>query len=143
MQLLAHGGGVDLARCLLDPEPEIVPTGPMPPWCICGLCRPMPTEVEEKCCRRRTCITLHRSFTNVVLDREVLTVGIHQRADYRADPIDYGHNSYRKAAYRDYILWNDGHLGYRNRRVVPSCVTWAIRNQYPDPRGQYMGFKHY
>ena len=47
VQLLAHGGGVDLAKCLLDPEPDKGPTGPMPPWCICGLCRPMPTEVEE------------------------------------------------------------------------------------------------
>ena len=22
-----------------------------PPWCKCGHCRPMPTEIEQKCCR--------------------------------------------------------------------------------------------
>ena len=142
-RLLAHGGGVDLATCILDPEPDIVPNTPKPEWCICGYCRPMPTDLEKVCCRRRNCITKYRSFSNVVLDREILTVAIHQRCDFRADPIDYSNTSYRKAAYRNYILWNDGHLGFRNRRVVPSCVTWSIRSQYPDSRGQYMGFKPY
>ena len=103
----------------------------------------MPIELEEVCCRRRTCITRYASFNTVVLDREVLTVGIHQRADYRVDPVDYSSNSYRKATYRNYILWNDGHLGFRNRRVVPSCVTWSIRGSYPSANGQYMGFKPY
>ena len=143
IRLLAHGGGVDLAQCLLDPEPSMRPVTETPSWCNCGYCRPMPTDIEQVCCRRRTCITRYGSFRNVVLDREVLTVGIHQRCDLRADPIDYSNNSYRKAAYRNYILWNNGHLGYHNRRVVPSCVTWSIRDHYPDARGQYMGFKAY
>ena len=60
----------------------------------------------------------------------VLSVAIHNRADIRADPIDYSPASYRKAAYRQFIL---GYLGRRNRRVVPSCVVLAIRPMYPSP----------
>uniref|UniRef100_A0A1X7TTA0 P2X purinoreceptor 7 intracellular domain-containing protein n=1 Tax=Amphimedon queenslandica TaxID=400682 RepID=A0A1X7TTA0_AMPQE len=49
--------------------------------------------------------------------------------------------SYRKAAYRQYILWKYKKLGKGNRKVCPSCVVRAIRNWYLSQTGHYMGFR--
>jgi P2X purinoceptor 7 len=61
--------------------------------------------------------------------------------DIRAEEPDYSTNSFRKAAYRQYILWQYKKLGRGNRRVCPSCVVMAIRHIYPADDGVYMGFK--
>ena len=103
----------------------------------------MPTEAENKCCRQRDCITNCPAFDNLVLDRSTLDIAIVHRIDFFVSTPDYSPASYRKAAYRQYIIWKYGHLGSKNRRVVPSCVTWAIRDKYPAPDGNYMGYKEY
>ena len=73
----------------------------------------------------------------------VLTVAIHNHADIMDDPINYSPASYRKAAYRQYILKEHGHLGRGNRRIIPSCVVRCVRDKYPAPDGLYLGFRVY
>ena len=31
-------------------EPDPSPSAPVVDWCMCGLCRPMPQAIENKCC---------------------------------------------------------------------------------------------
>ena len=100
----------------------------------------METPTENVCCRVAKCVTNFEHFFNICLDHMVLSVAIHNRADIRTDPIDYSPASYRKAAYRQFILWAHGYLRRGNRRVVPSCVVLAIRRWYPSPTGLYLGF---
>lgn len=119
--------------------PELPPKKPS--WCICGVCRPMPDEQENKCCGKITCVTSFVTFRNVCTDRDVLVMAIRARCDIRADEMDYSMNSFRKAAYRQYILWRYKNLGRGTRKVCPSRVVLAITQGYPAEDGQYMGFR--
>jgi len=51
------------------------------PWCICGWCRRMPQEIENRCCRKRPCITTEDFFQSAVLDMSVLSIAIVNRSD--------------------------------------------------------------
>ena len=138
IRVLSQGrGSVEYARDLLtganDPESEPPePENDAERWCICGVCRRMQDEQENVCCQKRTCVTSHVMFNTTCLDREVLQLAI--RADYSTQ-------SYRKAAYRQHTLWKYGKLGRGNRKILPSCVVTTIRQAYPAPNGNYMGFR--
>ena len=140
-RVLCGRGGISLAKSILDTDdgPENPVGDDRVPWCVCGNCREMDTPTENVSNR----VTNYEHFFNICLDHMVLSVAIHNRADIRADPIDYSPASYRKAAYRQFILWAHGYLGRGNRRVVPSCVVLSIRRWYPSPTGIYLGFKEY
>ena len=103
----------------------------------------MGQPIENVCCRQRPCISTTDFFASVVLDTNVLSIAIVNRSDMFADDPDYSPASYRKAAYRQWVLWQHGFLGRANRRVVPSCVVWSVRYLYPSPDNRYLGFKEY
>jgi P2X purinoceptor 7 len=143
VELLSNGkGSLDYAKNLVKFGGDM-PQDPTekPPWCTCRVCRPMPHEDENKCCGKIRCVTSYVTFQNICTDREVLTMAIRGRSDIRADEPDYSTNSFRKAAYRQYILWRYKKLVKGNRKVVPSCVVLTIRHLYPADDGVYMGFK--
>ena len=97
---------MSLAECLLERSGGMNPKPPdyvKPGWCVCGRCEIMVNPAENVCCGKRCCITSYTHFYNICLDQHVLTVAIHQRSDVRANPISYSPESYRKAAYRQYI----------------------------------------
>jgi len=140
-------GSLDFARRLLendgddDPQPDPVPVDGVPRWCICKNCIQMPTPEENKCCQRRECITSYELFSNLCIDRHVLELAIRARCDIRVEPLDFSMASFRKAGYRQFVLWEHGYLGKGNRRIIPSCAVTKIRNQYPAPDNVYMGFR--
>ena len=138
-------GGLDLLKAIIcerDQESDGNSSNDLR-WCICGRCRHMPLEVEKVCCRQRACVTREEFFRSAVIDMSVLSIAIVNRSEVFADDPEYTPSSYRKAAYRQWILWQHGYLGRANRRVVPSCVVWTVRDRYPSPDGQYLGFKEY
>ena len=104
--------------------PSYPPTKPS--WCTCGVCRPVPGEEENKCCGKVKCVTSYVTFQNTCTDRDVLVLAIRARCDIRAEEPDYATNSFRKAAYRQYILWRYKKLGRGNRRGCPSFVVLTI-----------------
>ena len=143
LELLSNGkGSLDYAKNIVEfgGVPPIIPET-KPPWCTCGVCRPMSTEEENKCCGKIRCLTSFVTFQNTCTDRDELVMAIRGRSDIRAEEPDYSTNSFRKAAYRQYILWRYKKLRKGNRKVCPSCVVLTIRQIYPANDGIYMGFK--
>ena len=57
------------------------------------------------------------------------------------DRDDNSTRAFRKAAYRQFILDRDGHLGKGNRKVCPSCLVKTVRGHYPSQTGAYMGYR--
>ena len=52
-----------------------------------------------------------RRFFHACIDHFQLTIAILDRSDIRAGPVDYSPASYRKAAYKHFILYHHGYLG--------------------------------
>lgn len=145
LETSAHGqGSLEYIRTTLRnaKEPVNPPSASeQPPFCKCGNCREMPTQIENKCCSNSRCLRERQIFKKISLDVDFLRQSIRERADYRAETFDFSNRSLRKAAYRQYVLWRYGKLGRGNRRVVPSCIVLCIREQYPSPNGLYMGYR--
>ena len=53
----------------------------------------------------------------------------------------YYFRSYRYASYRQFTWWVHNRIGKGVRRVIPSCVVKLIREVFPSPDGQYVGFQ--
>ena len=104
-------------------------------------CRPMPQEVENKCCKLKNCITLSSQFIKLCLDTDVLQLCIRNTSDIRNDREDNSTRAFCKAAYRQFTLARHGYLGKGSRRVCPSCVVLKIRQRYPSVTGVYMGYR--
>jgi len=92
---------------------------PVPDWCKCNDCTQMPQEIENRCCGRRNCVTQARRFLKLCLDADVLEMCIRSRSDIRNDRENNSTSTFRKAAYRQYILEKYGYLGKGRRKVVP------------------------
>ncbi|KAI8478956.1 hypothetical protein Bbelb_433150 [Branchiostoma belcheri] len=118
-----------------------------PEWCTCGRCQDMPTDAERLCCQGGpdSCISRLPDMDLNILDPGILRLARLYRNDVFGleDLQEPGQDNkeYRHAAYRQYILWQHGRLGARNRLVIPSCCVWRIRRRFPDPHGQYTGFR--
>lgn len=80
---------------------------------------------------RWQCITTTPLFPQLVLDGNVLDIAMRYRADVLVLDNVRNNENFHHAAYRQFVLWQHGHLGKGNRRVVPSCCVTAIRARYP------------
>ena len=102
----AHSPAAE-ASITITPPPQPIPLqrqGPRPEWCVCGNCRNMPLEVEKVCCRKKNCDAKKPRFKKLCLDPDYLELSIKSSADIRNDRQNNSTRSFRKAAYRHYIL---------------------------------------
>ena len=100
LELLSNGkGSLDFAKNMVE-FGDITTAVPetKPPWCTCEVCRPMPTEEENKYCKKITCVTSYVTFQNTCTDRDVLIMAFRARCDIRAYEPNYSTNRFRKAA---------------------------------------------
>ncbi|XP_057308898.1 P2X purinoceptor 7-like [Hydractinia symbiolongicarpus] len=121
-------------------------------WCECGNCRAMETDTESVCCvesneipdeffQGHKCVTEAADFQVVVLTKAVLETALSALHDLRGDTLELKNESYRYAGYKQFTWWIHSRLGKGVRRVIPSCVVWAIRRKYPAEDEKYVLFK--
>ena len=113
------------------------------PWCTCGNCREMTTDLERKCYGQGpiNCISQLPHFNLYCLEDGYLRLHRQYRNDVwlvgdAREPGD-DNREFRYAAYWQYIFWQHGSICQCNMHVIPSCCVWKIREKYPDPLGQY------
>ena len=58
----------------------------------------------------------------------------------RGDKLEIVNKSMRYAGYKQFIWWIYNFLGKGNRKVIPSCAIWAIRNKRPSKDKKYVPF---
>ena len=77
------------------------------------------------------------STIEIVL-KNVLT-GLHEtRGDHLEDNLS--NRSLRYAAYKQFIWWVFKHLGKGNRRVIPPCASWKMREHFLEPNADYVNY---
>ena len=87
-----------------EPQPSGVV---IPPFCVCGYCREMPTEREHLCCKeRRLCRSQALTFQNICIDSDNLATVIRSLADTYVFTPTYDNRAMRHAAYRQLICGN-------------------------------------
>ena len=78
----------------------------------------------------------------IITDPSTLSLQNNYRDDIYVFGEDEDYNkSLRHAAYRQFTLWRYQYLGANNRRVIPSCCVWKIRDKFPNLVGNYSGFR--
>ena len=83
----------------------------------------------------RSISNTERELNKVVHRRNVLLLAIRHMNELFAYNEQPGNDSYRHAAYRQYVLWGFHRLGSGNRVVIPSCAVCHCGRcrQMPDP----------
>ncbi|XP_077867310.1 P2X purinoceptor 7-like, partial [Saccoglossus kowalevskii] len=89
------------------------------------------------------CICEHEEFDFVCLYLAVLRTVLVRLYDLRKEPLTdpIVNRTYRWAAYTQFTYWIYNKLGRNVRRVIPSCVVWAVRKAFPEASEDYTRFK--
>ena len=123
------------------PSGEPPSSEPPPSWCKCGKCRRESDPADRICCKNYDKNHENAIFEQIVLDEHTVYVALINNADWLNLPRIFTAAKMRNTAYRQYILWFWGKLGYKNRKRIPSCIKWHIRDRYPEADGNYTGYK--
>ena len=70
--------------------------------------------------------------------KNVLTELHETSGDHLED--NFSNRSLRYAAYKQLIWWMFKHLGKGNRRIIPSCASWKIREYFAEPNADYVHY---
>lgn len=118
----------------------------------------MPSARERKCCQEeplnRThladyekgkCLLECAAIQHILHELSVQALWLAHRRffGHTADELNFNNmtnKNYRHHAYHGYINFMFGKLGRHCRKVIPACIVQKIREKWPEPSGQYVGF---
>lgn len=123
-------------------------------WCLCGGCKAMETEIESLCCLDTNeimdeyfdgnqCISDSEGFESVCLSKHSLKAAITAKKYYKTKkddpnneqkpeqkPKPIPNEAFRYAGYRQFVFWVYDNLEQGERKVIPSCAVWKIRERF-------------
>ena len=103
----------ELRHCNIDqPVPlNCSDRSTIPSFCNCNHCREMLTVIESKFFMQPIYRSVTLAFKNICLGRENIQTAIRNLADIFVFTPMYENKVMRNAAYRQYFMWQHGHLG--------------------------------
>ena len=104
------------------------------------MCKEMPTDIENKCCKQKRFLSKTNVFVNICIDRENLQTAIGNLSDIYVFTPRYANKSMQHAPYHQYVMQKHGHVGARRWVDIPSCCVCTIWNAYPSPTNRNTGF---
>ena len=115
-----------------------------PPFCNCGCCSQRSIcKVERRCCRQTAgqCVLQSNDVVDIFRDIVVRTAVSADRNTLCENRWEFTNNVLRHQAYKQFVFLVGGNTGMKKRLIIPSCVTWHIRDRWPSEDGAYTGFK--
>ena len=121
-------------------------------WCPCGNCKNEKRETDCLCCQKIDavngifpnkqvkCVLMCEEFQTLCLDKVILNNGLTGLHETRGDPIEdnFPNRSLRYATYKEFMWWVFKKLRKGNRRLIPLCALWKIRELYPEADENYV-----
>ena len=96
--------------------------------------------VECVCCRNTPCVTTSDLFYDICLNSHFLSVN---HSDFFNEDQEFTPVIYRKIAYRLYIMYELATCEGLIERSFLSRIVWKVRDNFPAPDNNYLGFKQY
>ena len=86
------------------------------------------------------CVLMCEEFQTLCLDKVILNNGLTGLHETRGDPIEdnFPNRSLRYTTYKEFIWWVFKKLRKGNRRLIPLCALWKIRELYPEADENYV-----
>ncbi|XP_033103334.1 P2X purinoceptor 7-like isoform X6 [Anneissia japonica] len=128
-----------------DVQPTREAVTQVPDWCVCSYCKEMPTDLERLCCNMKPelCLSKEVTMDAYVLNELSLAFSRARKRDFRQiaelEPEEQN-KSNRHHSYMLFIYWRHQRLLRGDRRIIPSCCVWRIRDKFPSPTRTYRGF---
>ena len=109
----------------LRDEPHVSQNSPS--WCKCGKWHEEDPQ-DRLCCNNHARNHDNPVFERILLDEHTIEVALMNSVDWLNSPRIFSPAKIHNTAYWQYILWFWGKLGYTNRKRIPSCIEWQVRD---------------
>ena len=103
-------------------------------YCKCGKWKEMPTDIENKCCKQKRCLSRTNVFVNMCIDKEIYPIPMYLHQDTQISQCDTQHIvsmwCENTAMLEQGVEWLSHHVVYAQYECLPVTskpVHWLLK----------------